>query len=554
MMYLTESDILPNFLLLRISLWLFPVFLYAEMHYRWFFFKGFLFKKQPEVIFDLPYRIQSDTLPVLLLIKDADRYPIQIHKIEILLKSPENLEVLKQVTIESAQFIDTKWYYRIFHIDCTEFQNQWLRVDCYAYTSIGSKRLIIKNDNYRTLSQNPFSTFIDPDPLPIEKGWLWGDLHCHSSYTEDQAEFGAPPQCVSPMAAAMGLSFCALTEHSYDMDNYFDSWIKNDPKLEKWNDYLHTISTLNKENTGFMIIPGEEVSVDNGFGKTVHLSILNDPEYHIGTGDGMETSLGKETEHYYASLLETLPQHTLAFAAHPMSKPPFTHRLLIRRGVWNHWDIHPKLHGYQILNGLDDEEFISGKDYWIRQLLKGQRQFIYAGNDSHGNFNRFRQINIPMLSMHEHRKQIFGYHLTGVKSSINQGINDLIDDLKHQPVIISCGPFIDMSVSGSSSGKGRISQTLTKQPDTVSIQAKSSSFFGAIKQLHLFVGDLYNQKEYEFKTIDRISGQYQTTLSLPLQDIPGRGYIRAELTTHKEKFALTNPVWYGMENTVFNLK
>jgi len=159
-----------------------------------------------------------------------------------------------------------------------------------------------------------------------------------------------------------------------------------------------------------------------------------------------------------------------------------------------------------------------------------------------------------MLSMHEHRNQIFGYYLTGVKSSIDQGIDDLIDDLKHQPVIISCGPFIDMFVSGSSSGKSQISQTLTEQPDTVSIQAKSSSFFGAIKQLRLFVGDLHNQKEYKFKTIDRISGQYQTTLSLPLQDIPERGYIRAELTTHKEKFALTNPVWYGMENTVFNLK
>jgi hypothetical protein len=156
--------------------------------------------------------------------------------------------------------------------------------------------------------------------------------------------------------------------------------------------------------------------------------------------------------------------------------------------------------------------------------------------------------------MHEHHNQIFGYHLTGVKSSINQGIDDLIDDLKHQPVIISCGPFIDMCISGASSGKGRISQTLTKQPDTVSIQAKSSSFFGAIKQLRLFVGNLYSQKEYKFKTIDRISGQYQTTLSLPLQDIPEHGYIRAELTTHKEKFALTNPVWYGMENSIVNLK
>ncbi|MCK4296427.1 MAG: hypothetical protein KAX28_07220, partial [Candidatus Marinimicrobia bacterium] len=54
---------------------LLPIFLYAEIHYHLPFFVGRLYKKQPEIIFDLPYRIQSDFLPVMLLMKDSDRYP-----------------------------------------------------------------------------------------------------------------------------------------------------------------------------------------------------------------------------------------------------------------------------------------------------------------------------------------------------------------------------------------------------------------------------------------------------------------------------------------------
>jgi len=521
-----------------------PVILYAEMHYRLPFFRGWLYKKEPEILFDLPYRVQSDILPILFLVKDADRFPIQIRKIEIILKSTEDGSPLQHITIAESADITEKWFSRIIPVDVRNYKNEHLKVDCFARVQIGNRTSTIRNDNYKTLSGGSFSTYIDAKPLPSAKDWVWGDLHCHSSYTEDQVEFGVPPEHIRPLATAMGLSYCALTEHSYDMDNFHHSWIKNDPNLEKWNDFQQSIRQLNQSSDDFIILPGEEVSVDNGFGRTVHMSVINDPNFHYGSGDGMESSLGKETELHYATLLENTPPDTLAIAAHPMSKPSFLHRLLIHRGTWNHWDIHPKLHGYQILNGLDDDAFRSGKLYWIQKLLKGQHQLIYAGNDSHGNFNRFRQLNIPMLSMHEHRQQLFGYYLTGVKSSTRKGVNGLVRDLKQNPVILTNGPFLQFHIKDTSGNKAEISGTLIGKPQLLCLDAKSSIFFGALKQIKIYSGDIASGKETLYKSITPIAGQYRTSLTLALDTLPDRGYLRAEIFTRENKFALTNPIWF----------
>lgn len=523
------SNSWPEWLNLAALFWL-PVFLYGEMHYRLPFIKGFLYRNQPEILFDLPYRTETGVIPVLLLIKDAHWFPVTVEKVLIRLMAPGGHEIYKEISVPVNKQIHQKWFHRIIEIDAAGFKNQWLNVDCYAFVTLKGKSKIIHNDNYRTLSQRPFRIFVDPDPLPGEKGWVWGDLHCHSAFTEDQAEFGAPPECYRAMAHAMGISFIALTEHSYDMDDSENSWTDNDPQLLKWKKFRREIQNLNRTNRDFLIIPGEEVSVDNGFGRTVHMGVLNDPEFHIGSGDGMEHSLGKETEFHYASVLHMTSENSLTFAAHPFDNPPWLHRLIIHRGSWNPWDTHPLLHGFQILNGNGLQDFATGKEFWIKQLLQGRRQLIYAGNDSHGNFNRYRQIVLPLLFMREHRRQIFGYNLTGIKSSLNKGVTGLINDLKQETVIISSGPFIN----------------LTHDPGkSITLTTKSTVFFGALKEISIYLGNLVNRRELKFHTESFQKGQFAHTIRLPVVNIPERGYFRAELTTDRDRFAVTNPLWFN---------
>ena len=504
-----------------------PVFLYAEMHYRLPFFKGALYQRQPEILFDLPYRTETGIIPILFLVKDAHWFRIRIHKLNIRIALKSDNKVFREVPVRLNRFINQKWYHRLFEIDVSDCKDSWLSVDCYAYISIGKRQFVIRNDNYRTLSQKPFNIYVDSEPLPGKDGWLWGDLHTHSLFTEDQVEFGPPLSSFSSMGRALGISFCAITDHSYDLDDKTDSWTDNDSNLHKWKLFLKEIQNLNRTQSRFLLIPGEEVSVDNGFGRTVHMGVLNDPNFHIGTGDGMEKSMGKETEFHYARILDKLPESALAFAAHPFEKPPFSHRLLIHRGIWNRWDLHPRLNGLQILNGKPDSAFENGKKFWISQMSKGHCRNIFGGTDSHGNFNRFRQVNIPLLSMHEHQHQIFGNNLTAVKSTLNHGVDGLIKALKQSDVIISNGPFVSLSKKGN---------------DKIIVHAQSSGFFGELNELTIYRGDQNSRKEVEYFKLVFQKSEMTYTNEFQVKEFQKPFYIRAELTTQKEGFALTNPV------------
>ena len=62
---------------------------YAEVHYRPWFVPSLIYMKQPEIVFDAPSRVETgNPIPVFVIIKDADRFPIQINAIVIHVISP----------------------------------------------------------------------------------------------------------------------------------------------------------------------------------------------------------------------------------------------------------------------------------------------------------------------------------------------------------------------------------------------------------------------------------------------------------------------------------
>jgi len=423
-------------------------------------------------------------------------------------------------------------------------KDHWLEIECIATVKIKNHVHIVKNDNYSTLSNGNFKTYIDSEPLPSPAEWIWGDLHSHSSWTEDQVEFGIPAENISTLAKPMGISFCALTDHSYDLDDLPDYWTKNDSELKKWKKSRKQIKLLNNNIDNFLIIPGEEVSVDNGLGKNVHMAVLNSSKFYFGNGDGFEKLISKASINHYARILDNLPKDSMAFAAHPQAKPPILQKFFIKRGVWNQWDSHQKLSGYQIMNGSLKEDFINGKKKWIQQILKGKKKYIYAGNDSHGNFNRFRQVKLPMWKLHERNYQIFGEHLTAVKSTITRGVENLLDDIKNGQVIISNGPFVNFTIHDDSNHKALIGEELLSIPTKSNITSISTKFFGILKNVKIILGDIDKRQEIVYHNIS-ISGHSRKTLSVQLNNLPDRGYFRVEVFTQKDKFALSNPIWYS---------
>jgi hypothetical protein len=542
-MLIFYPELPPSVLLLLIpSLSL--ILLYAEIHFRLPFWKGLLFRRQPEIIFDTPYRIQTDFLPVMLFMKDADRYPVRLFEVQLSIFSHRIDHPLKISTFPEDLVIDKKWFTKIYQIEMDDLKGQEIWINCEAKIKIGSHIHLIRNDNYRRTSHAKFKVFIDPDPLPTEKGWLWGDLHYHSLWTENQVEFGGPVEEFNQLARPMGISYCALTDHSFDLDDQNQSWTRQDPALKKWYYSRELVQVLNAKEHDFIFIPGEEISVDNGRGKYVHLCVLNSQQYFKGSADAVENFPVKDETSHYAWILDRLEPSALAFAAHPDHKAPWIHQLLLRRRLWNYLDRHHRLNGFQFINGIAGDDLERGKQNWIRQILRGSRVFAYAGNDAHGNFNRFRQINLPLISIQEHKNQIFGEYLTAVKASITEGVEGLIQAFQSGSVIVSNGPFIDMQLKDSSGIYADIGGLLFSMPLEAGLRIKSSAYFGSIRHIRLFYGDLKQQREYLIFQQEILSGIYQKTIRIPLNNIALLGYLRAEVLTSKSKFALTNPIWY----------
>ena len=59
-------------------------------------------------------------------------------------------------------------------------------------------------------------------PYPWPAGWYGGDTHCHTMYTNNIAESGAPVPALVRAAGAVGVSWVLLTDHSCDLDETGD--------------------------------------------------------------------------------------------------------------------------------------------------------------------------------------------------------------------------------------------------------------------------------------------------------------------------------------------
>ena len=95
-----------------------PIWLYAEIHYRFKFIPSRLFYRQPEIIADVPHRIEpGQPLPILLLVKDANRFPIELQNVTASIRidaQSSNIthHALRFTLHESPEIIDLPLWWR----------------------------------------------------------------------------------------------------------------------------------------------------------------------------------------------------------------------------------------------------------------------------------------------------------------------------------------------------------------------------------------------------------------------------------------------------------
>jgi len=532
-------DLIPGFVL--------PFFLYAETHYK---FKGIysrLLKNEPEIVADAPFRVEPhQPIPVLLLVKDAHWYPVQLLEIIVRISSKNQPNMTRKFPL-NITLNKTKFWSKIFLLEPLQDVSGIVDIDVQIIVKVNGKVRVYHNDNYRISSHQPLQVYLASEMLPRFDNWYFGDFHYHSNYTEDQVEFGAPLAETVQIAQAMGLNFFAVTDHSYDLDDYDHSWVHNDQQVRKWHRLWDEVEQLNRKQPGFIILPGEEVSVANSRNQNVHLLVLNHRNFLPGKGDSAERWFHTRPDLSITRVLDQISGQALAIAGHPEMPTPWLQRLLIRRGGWHREDFqHPKLDGFQIWNGEEDQSFSSGSKNWVRLLLRGKRLSLIAGNDAHGNFNRFRQIGFPFFTMRESNDQIFGKMRTGVLISQSYNLNSLVRAVKRRHVIVSNGPVVRFSIENETGAKAKIGDEIQGQRFTLSLDAKSTDEFGKLESIQLFHGDLLKRKE-SCKIIKHFVMPY--TFHLEQVPVPAghNGYFRVELTTRtstgKICRCMTNPIW-----------
>jgi len=522
--------------------WLQLIFLpilYAETHYRFKYFFSYLKKREPEIIADIPSRITHGmAIPVLIIIKDADKYPVLIKAISVSEKKQAiySQELNKNVSVAYEEII--------VYVNSRDLSPGSHHLDIkISYASNNTTKYCFA-DNYRGTSHKPLPLFISTEFLPRFNNCFFGETHSHTNYTSDQVEFGASLEATRIMSQAMGLDFFCATDHSYDLDDEATNYLKNDPELKKWENFKNKVNKLNSNHMDVIIIPGEEVSVRNNEGKNVHVLIYNSDQFFPGTGDSGEKWFKNYSELSISEIVSQIHDSSLALSAHPSEKPPFLQKLFINRGSWTYKDCSEKgLNGLQFINGGDNCFIESGRKLWIEQLLEGNRLTGIAGNDAHGNFSRFRQVRFPFFTMRENYTHLFGKWRTGIYfKKKNRDIVAIMDAIRSGNCFMTNGPALLLEVYNSK--KSYSMGEKCSFPVRCLLKVRSTDEFDDLNTIMIIIGDLDKKQEFIYYEKKIKSGVLNYHEEIALNNIPDRGYLRMEVSTVQKYQALSNPIWF----------
>jgi hypothetical protein len=534
------------------SLWFLPFLLYAETHYRFKYFFSILRKSEPEIIADAPHRLEpGPRLPILIIIKDAHLFPCTLEQVTTELRK-DGEPLARKEHLATPLTLGQKFKSFTIPLDVSSWRG-WIEVDVTFSVNVGGVTKEYHNDNHRFSSRAPLRVFLASDPLPRFANLYLGDPHVHSTYTDDQVEFGSPLSETRELARAMGLSFFCVTDHSYDLDDCLDSYLENDPGVPKWKMLQSEVDILNRTSSDCIVVRGEEVSCLNSVGKNVHLLMFGQREFIHGSGDGAEWWFRTKSEFTIPQALALRSEGGATYAAHPMESVPFLQRLLLGRGEWSDEDLcHEGLSGVQIMNGKLDEGFRKGLRSWTRHLLNGDRLHALAGNDAHGNFNRFRQIGVPFLALRETAVHVFGKMRTGL--FVDGGLTEqsVQGALSQGRSILTDGPIARLAITSHSDSRSHESNA--NGPWEAEIEIRSTAEFGRIASVRLIVGKVGNPTEqiaYEQEGVNRFDFQIQVVIKAVSAD-----YARVEVHTGEENssdglshFCFTNPAWFRNGST-----
>ncbi len=461
--------------------------------------------------------------------KDADLYPVIIRSLRLNVQDSTG-------RVSSREFtLDWKCDQNLLHRSFSPLGDKikgLVRVDGWIIVeNPRGKSVQILNHNFPGLAPQPLEIRVLEHSLPYPTGWQAGEMHCHSEFSSDPVEFGAPLELMQKTADSVGLDFVLCTDHSYDFHYRRERYLESCDPEENFQDYRKHVNSLNAAHPSLpTMVAGEEVSCGNHRGENVHLLVFGPDHFLPGLGDGGRRGFNNRPDFPLGEILDRIAGIP-TFAAHPKAKIGWLERKVFRRGQWHDADVVPQrpasgrehsIRGVQFWNGHLESDYREGKSFWIRQLLSGNRLLPIAANDAHGDFNRNIGVKLPLFSLYQSRNHVFGKVRTVIPSESRE-TGTLRNAFLGDRCICTDGPFLEIAREGSA----------------IRVRAKSSGDFGGLNSLALYGGRAGENSESMLKDFS-LNGAMECEEVFPA---PNLSYARAEVSTRNGRQALTSAVF-----------
>lgn len=387
---------------------------------------------------------------------------------------------------------------------------------------------------------------------PWPTGWFGGDLHFHTMYTNNIAEFGAPLPSIVMAARAIGLDWLIATDHSCDLDEMGDGAFSY--RTDHWEYTLQDetgTQTTYRDNTSTGAtwnVLGEEVglfasddlrlyrgvelniaSIDPAsFERTLHCLIFNDAYIH----SPLSGAIGERP--VYPSVpegLDLIAPDGLAFAAHPLYDLGLEWGGLdwgVNGATWGAADIaaglaHDSFRGLQIFNMRETcssndvtnpwpdfdagapaanpypNELLAGIALWDDQLRTNltRKVLIAGGSDAHGDFNYATFFALDNFATDNALGKVQTV-ICAPGATALPSMEELIANLRAGHAIVTDGPFLEIGIDRNGDGDfldtgelmiGDEGQATTGEPLPLVVRWASQPDFGGLSEVTLFAAN-----------------------------------------------------------------
>ncbi len=528
---------------------------YAETHFKFKLPWSLLYRPWPEILVDAPFQFEPGASPILwIVVRDAHRFPTTIESIEIRINGGEIQKALTLNIEATEQF----GFYPVEPFELGELKPGRYEIQCKvtAIREVKGKRCskVFSRWNYPLLRPAPLKIHVLSEVVPKAPGFVAGEMHCHTHYSADHVEHGASPAVFRQAAKAIGLDFVNCTDHAYDFAYTTEDYtLEADSPLPRFEALKKEVTEANRTTTNGaiandrmpLLIASEEVSVGNSKGENVHMTVLGPEGYLPGLGDCGRNWLSNRPTFKIEKILQMTRAH--CFAAHPYQEMSGLERFVFRRGYWKSADLHATsshgIRGIQFWNGIRDEGFKLGRQWWIEELGKENYVLPIGGNDAHGDLNDTAAVDLPLFSLKHSRDHVFGKVRTVVKLPAGDSSSktcaeqgeitcELSRDVLHQAFAgdncyITDGPALWWESNGC---------------DEVTFHARSTADFGGgFRYIRIYgrrrlPNGKFAPKE-ELHLASQVAARPAADISVGFEYY---GYLRAECETASGRFALTS--------------